>query len=110
MLDSLFFTINSIFPLILIVLIGFILKSKKFIDEKFFDYGSKFCFYIALPISLFKSVYTSDFSKINWIFIGYCLIFTIIICVILNRFTQKKQIIFYICYLVLYSSKLVYIL
>ena len=79
MLDSLFFTINSIFPLILIVLIGFILKSKKIIDEKFFNYGSKFCFYVALPISLFKSVYTSDFSKINWIFIGYCLIFTIII-------------------------------
>lgn len=79
MLENFMFSINAILPLVLIVLLGYFLKTKKIINEKFFSYGSKFCFYVALPASLFKSVYTADFSKIDWLFIGYCLGFTFII-------------------------------
>lgn len=83
MFENFMFSVNAILPLVLIVLLGYFLKRKKIINEKFFSYGSKFCFYVALPASLFKSAYTADFNKIDWKFIGYCLGFTSIIFIIM---------------------------
>lgn len=88
MLESLEFSLNAIIPIVLIVVIGYFLKKKGIINEKFFSYGSKFCFYVALPASLFKSVYTADFSKIDWTFILYCMLFTTVIFFIMIAYTK----------------------
>ena len=96
MLESLEFALNAIAPIVLLVLIGYFLKNKGFIKEAFFNAGSKFCFYVALPASLFKSVYTADFSKVHWSFIGYCLLFTFVVFLLMILYTvlfckDKKQ-------------------
>ena len=88
MLESLEFSLNAIIPIVLIVVIGYFLKKKGIINEKFFSYGSKFCFYVALPASLFKSVYTADFSKIDWVFILYCMLFTTVVFFIMILYTK----------------------
>ena len=88
MLDSLEFSLNAILPIVLIVVIGYLLKKKGFINEKFFSYGSKFCFYVALPASLFKSVYTADFSQIDWKFILYCMLFTTVVFFVMILYTK----------------------
>lgn len=96
MLESLEFALNAIAPIILIVLLGYFLKKSGFIKEAFFNIGSRFCFYVALPASLFKSVYTADFSKVQWGFILYCLLFTTVVFFIMLASTillckDKKQ-------------------
>lgn len=71
-MDTLLFAINAIMPIILLILLGYFLKQKKFLDEQWFKKGNKMIFRVCLPAMLFINVYNIEsFSQINWAAVGY---------------------------------------
>ncbi|MGN0387051.1 MAG: AEC family transporter [Lachnospiraceae bacterium] len=70
--EILLFTINSILPLILLILLGYLLKRKGFFTQEFLKIGNKTVFYVCLPVLLFKNIAEiDDFSKIRFDVVGY---------------------------------------
>lgn len=76
------FAFNAVMPIILLVALGYILKKYNVINEKFFDYGNKLGFVILLPLLLFKNIYDSDLSSIDWSIVVYPLIVIILLFII----------------------------
>ncbi|MCL2405864.1 MAG: AEC family transporter [Defluviitaleaceae bacterium] len=64
MLANLLFSINTVLPLFLMLLMGYTLKKLDFISGGFVSSGNKFVFYIALPATLFRSVYTAQLGEL----------------------------------------------
>lgn len=56
MLDILLFTINSIMPVILLMVLGYILKCIHFFTPEFLKIGNKTVFFVSLPVLLFKNI------------------------------------------------------
>lgn len=66
MIDVLFFTINCIMPVILIMVLGYILKIKGFFTQEFLKIGNKTVFYVSLPVLLYKNIADiNDISEIR---------------------------------------------
>ena len=65
MLDNLIFSINAILPVFLMVILGWILKNKKFLPEAFFNSADKFVFRVALPCNLFIGILAGDPEKLK---------------------------------------------
>ena len=58
---------NAIAPILLLILLGYILRQKNFINENFIKVGNKFVFNIALPVMLFINVYDTDsIENVSW--------------------------------------------
>ena len=77
-----FFTsINAVIPIILLILIGYLLKRIKFINEFFVKIGNKFVFNVCLPCMLFINIYDKmdSFADIRWDVVAYAVT---VICVI----------------------------
>lgn len=69
------FAVNAVMPIVAMVVIGYLLKKKGFIDEKFAKQANKLVFRLFLPVMLFSNVYkVEDFSEFEY---GY-IIFTVI--------------------------------
>ena len=61
------FAVNAIFPIILLILLGYFLKRTRFFSEDFLNTANKFVFRAALPALLFYNVYEIDaLSSIEW--------------------------------------------
>lgn len=59
--------INAIVPIVLLILLGYVLKKKEFINDNFIKIGNKLMFNICLPCMLFVNVYDiGGISEINW--------------------------------------------
>ena len=56
MLGSLYFSINAVLPIFIIVLIGWLLRYFKLLDVAFFDKAEKLVFRVSLPCLLFTEV------------------------------------------------------
>ncbi|MCL1863601.1 MAG: AEC family transporter [Defluviitaleaceae bacterium] len=56
------FSINTVFPLFLLISLGFFLRRIEFLPKSFFTAGNRMVFYILLPVSLFNSIYNADLS------------------------------------------------
>ncbi len=78
-MESFIFAINAVLPLLLLVVLGYLLKKIKLFSEDFLAKGNKFCFYVALPVLLFKNIYDSTFDNIDWKLILFVVV--AIICV-----------------------------
>ncbi len=76
MLDSLIFAFNSVTPIILMVVMGYILKSIGFINDDFSKMANKLVFRVFLPCMLFKNVYTIE--SISSVRFGY-IIFSVVL-------------------------------
>jgi len=64
MLDTLFFSLNAILPLILLVVLGYILRQKKYFSDEFLKVANKFCFRFCFFSTMFISIYNiSGFDK-----------------------------------------------
>ena len=71
-MNTLLFAINAIMPIILLILLGYFLKRKNFLDESWFKKGNKMIFRVCLPAMLFINVYNIEsFSEINWTAVLY---------------------------------------
>lgn len=60
MLDSLIYSINTVFPIFIIVILGSLLKKFKFLNSEFFSQSEKLVFKLALPAMLFLEVAGAD--------------------------------------------------
>lgn len=71
-MNTFMFALNAIMPIILLILLGYILKKKGFLDEGWFKKGNKFVFRVCLPVLLFVNVYNIEsFADIDWQVILY---------------------------------------
>lgn len=66
--------VDSIFPIVTIILLGYWLKGIGFLSETFLSNGNKLVFRLLLPAMLFFNVYkTEDAAAIPWDLILYCI-------------------------------------
>lgn len=81
MWDILVTSINAVVPIILLILLGYLLRRFKFLNDNFIKLGNKFVFRVCLPCMLFINVYDSmqSFADVNWAVVLYAVI---AICVI----------------------------
>jgi predicted permease len=71
-LQNIQFTVNTIAPIFLIVVLGIILKRKRIINENFVATSSKFVFSVTLPVLIFMKVAQMDLTRsVNLIQILY---------------------------------------
>lgn len=59
-LEQFYFSLSITGPICLMIVLGILLKHKKFIDEAFINTGSKLVFNVTLPTMLFLSIVTSN--------------------------------------------------
>jgi predicted permease len=66
-MSTLIFALNAILPIIILIALGYFLKSIGFVTEKFLDIANKIVFTIALPALLFYNIYSvRSLTDINW--------------------------------------------
>lgn len=76
----LFTAVNAVVPVVLLILLGYILKQKGFINDDFVRIGNKLVFNICLPCMLFVNVYNIEsFESINWDIVFYSVIILVVI-------------------------------
>lgn len=63
LIDVFVFSLNAILPLILIILLGYFLKSKGFFSKDFLKIGNKLVFRVCLPVLLFCNI--AELENIN---------------------------------------------
>ncbi len=64
--------INAIFPIVLIIALGYMLRQSGFLTEEFVSLGGKLGFSVCLPCSLFNNVYSVESaSSIQWDLVIY---------------------------------------
>lgn len=64
MLSHFIFSVNIVMPLFVILFLGYSLKKFSFFNEAFLSVANRLVFYVALPISLFRSISSSDISAL----------------------------------------------
>jgi hypothetical protein len=81
MLDIFVTSINAVVPIVLLILLGYLLKRFKFLNQNFVKMGNKFVFKVCLPCMLFINIYDKmdSFADIRWDVVLYAVI---MICVI----------------------------
>ena len=94
-MDTFWFSVNAVLPILILLSFGYILKRTGFINEQFLTTGNKFVFRIALPALLYYTIYSiPDFSDINWSVVVYSVIGVTILFVMgffIALFTTKKE-------------------
>lgn len=67
MIDSLLFSVNAVFPIILVAGLGFWCRKKGTISDEFLNTGNRFCFRYCFFALMFCNVYKIEaFSDIRW--------------------------------------------
>jgi hypothetical protein len=81
MLDILVTSINAVVPIVLLILLGYLLKRFKFLNENFVKMGNKFVFKICLPCMLFANIYDKmdSFADIRWDVVIYAVVMIFVI-------------------------------
>ena len=75
--------VNAVAPVVLLILLGYILKQKGFINKDFVKIGNKLVFNICLPCMLFINVYNIEsFSSINWDIVFYSVLMLFVIFIL----------------------------
>ena len=62
-MDNFLLCFDAVFPLLLLMLLGYWLRRIEFIPKSGFDAIDKLCFKIFVPVMLFSNVYNADFSR-----------------------------------------------
>ena len=79
-MDSFIFSVSAVAPIVLMVLIGYFLKSIGMMNDQLAKDANKLVFRVFMPVMLFLNIYKiKDLSGFNFGFIGYVLIALLII-------------------------------
>ena len=62
-MDSLIYSLNVVAPIFLLVIVGYFMRRLHLMSEAFAEEGAKITFKLALPLSIFRSIMTSDISQ-----------------------------------------------
>lgn len=94
-MKDLLFAINTLFPITLLIGLGYLIKKINLISKDAFGSFNKLCFRVLLPISLFVSIYESseikDFNLILITFIALSLIFIFFIGLVIVKIFIKDN-------------------
>nr|WP_067293932.1 AEC family transporter [Marinobacterium profundum] len=96
-LQSLQFTAGIVTPIFVIVLLGFLLRRQRLIDEAFINTSSRLVFMVALPTLVFMSIASTDFqavfnpSLLGFVFLGTLLSFIVIWWLAARRITDQAD-------------------
>ena len=63
-MGNIFFTLNTVLPVFIIIFIGTLLRKIKLINEDFISIASKVVFNLALPSLVFVSVSNADLKEL----------------------------------------------
>lgn len=79
-MENFLFSINATIPIFLVILLGYILKRLKLLNDAFLSVANKYVFRVGLPVMLFKDLAFSDvLSDMNGTFIIFCIVVTWIV-------------------------------
>ena len=88
MKDIFMFSFNAVMPILLMMMLGYFLRSVHFADEAFFKKANTLVFKVFLPVLLFVNVYEIEsLSKINWAVVVY----TVAIVGVLSSTSQETN-------------------
>lgn len=80
MADTFLFAMNSVLPIVLLIVLGVFLRKIHMIDQHFNNVLIKYIFRVGLPVLLFYNVYSIEsFAEINWDIVVYTSIFTLLV-------------------------------
>ena len=72
--------VNAVAPVVLLILLGYILKQRGFINDDFVKIGNNLVFKVCLPCMLFINVYNIEsFASINWDIVIYGVVILFVI-------------------------------
>lgn len=83
-MENLIFSLNATIPVFLLMVLGYILKLLKVVDEPFVKTLNKFNFQITLPVLLFRDIAESDFYSVwDTSYVLYCFLVTLFCIVVI---------------------------
>ena len=96
MLESFLFSVNTVFPIFIMVFIGAIIKKIKFLDSSFFAQSERLVFKVALPAMLFLEVAKTESGVVfDGKFILYCVIGVVgsflLLCITVPLFIKSND-------------------
>lgn len=96
-MDNLVFSLNATIPLFLVMVVGYILRRIKFIDEPFVKSLNQFNYTVTLPVLLFQDMSEADFyTEWDFKYVAFCFLGTLccylIILAITLLFVKDKSI------------------
>ncbi len=97
-MENLIFSLNATIPIFLVMVIGYLLKNLKFVDEPFIKTLNSFNYKITLPVLLFKDISGSDFYEVwDTSYVLFCF-FATLLCIastwiITSKVYHKKNLV-----------------
>lgn len=97
MIDVLLFALNAVVPILILILLGYILRTTGFFDEKFAKAANKLMFRVALPVLLFYNIYTVEsmevfnLSAILYAAIGVLVLFGLGMVIAILTIPDRRQ-------------------
>lgn len=77
-MENLIFSLNATIPIFLLMVLGYVLKLLKIVDEPFVKTLNSFNFKITLPVLLFRDIAESDFTSVwDTTYVLYCFFVTL---------------------------------
>ncbi len=77
-MDSLLFSLNATIPVFLVMVIGYVLRQLKIVDEDFIKTLNSFNYKITLPALVFRDISQSDFSAVwDTGYVCFCFLVTL---------------------------------
>lgn len=97
-MENLIFSLNATIPVFLVMVIGYLLKNCRVVDEPFIKTLNSFNYKITLPVLLFKDIAESDFFKVwDTKYVLFCFFSTLFsittIWIITYKLYHKKDLI-----------------
>ncbi len=89
-MEHLLFSINAILPIFVVILIGFILKQRGFINDDFVNKASKIVFNLALPAMMFQEIAANPFNQTVDLKLTVFVVATTIVSVLFLSFISPR--------------------
>lgn len=79
-MDDLIFALNAILPITILIFLGYLLRKINLVSKSVFEGLNKLCFYVFLPLMLFKGIYdTSSIADIDGRLVLFILVVSLVI-------------------------------
>ena len=83
MIDSLLVSVNAVFPIFFIILLGYVLRLRGFLSQNTISDMNRLVFMLAMPMLLFNSVYNADlvtlFDSRMVVWLSVCIVISFIL-------------------------------
>lgn len=97
-MNTFVFAANSVLPVIITIILGYVLGQTGFFDAQFLKTANKTVFRVALPVYLFYNIYSVEgFGSVNWPLVFYAMVLILavfavaLVCVCLYTRDNKKR-------------------